>query len=304
MQETSDTSDVTGSAPAVRVGLVGAGPWAELFHAPLLALSAGTELTGVWARRPAEAERIAASYGARGFARFDELVAHVDALAFAVPPDVQAELAIRGAEAGKALLLEKPLALDLGRARALAEAVDGTGVPTQMVLTWRYADSVRRFVDACQGVVPLGGRGHFLTGGLLGGMFTTPWRLEQGPLYDLGPHVLDLLDAALGSIVEVEARGDPHRWVGLQLVHETGVVSQASLTAYSRLEPGRSGVEVYTADGVIEVDTADVGADAFTRIGTEFADTAGGKPHPLDVHHGVRLQRVITAAAAQLNGPG
>lgn len=292
------------SPPSVRVGLVGAGPWAELFHAPLLALSAGTELTGVWARRPEEAERIAAPYGARAFGRFDDLVACVDALAFAVPPDVQAELAIRGAKAGKALLLEKPLALDLGQAQALADAVDRSGVPSQMVLTWRYADAVRRFVDAGRSVVPLGGRGHFLTGGLLGGMFTTPWRLDQGPLYDLGPHVLDLLAAALGPIVEVEARGDPHRWVGLQLVHESGVVSQASLTAYSRLEPGRSGAEVYTADGVIEVDTSDVGADAFTRIGTEFADTAHGRPHPLDVHHGLRLQQVITDAAVQLAARG
>ena len=295
---------MTSGAPAradVRVGLVGAGPWAELFHAPLLALSAGTELTGVWARRPEEAERIAAPYGARGFSGFDELLEQVDALAFAVPPDVQAELAVRGAEAGKALLLEKPLALDLGAARALADAVDGTGVPTQMVLTWRYADSVRRFVDACGTVEPLGGRGHFLTGGLLGGMFTTPWRLERGPLDDLGPHVLDLLGAALGPIAEVDARGDRHRWVELQLVHESGVISQASLTAYSRLDPGRSGVEVYTADGVIEVDTAEVGADAFTRIGVEFADTARGLPHPLDVHHGLRLQHDFTAAADRLD---
>ncbi len=297
---TSDTPAGTGAAPAVRVGLVGAGGWAELFHAPLLALSAGTELAGVWARRPEEAERVAAPYGARGFSRFEELVEHVDALAFAIPPDVQAELAIQGAEAGKALLLEKPVALDLGRARALADAVDGTGVPTQMVLTWRYATSVRRFVDACATAEPLGGRGHFLTAGLLGGMFTTPWRLERGPLYDLGPHVVDLLGAALGPVAEVAARGDLHRWVELQLVHETGVVSQASLTAYSRLDPGRSGVEVYTPDGVIEVDTAEVGADAFTRIGVEFADTARGRPHPLDVHHGLVLQQVIADAARQL----
>ena len=287
--------------PQVRVGVVGAGPWATLLHAPMLAASGATELSGVWARRPAAAAELARRNGTTAYASFDELLEHVDALAFAVPPDVQAELAIAGARAGKALLLEKPLALDLGRAGELAAAVDAAGVPTQMVLTWRYAAVVRSFLDAVAATTPLGGRGCFLTGGLLGGMFATPWRIEQGPLFDLGPHVLDLLDAALGPIVAVEARGDLHRWIGLECTHASGVVSEASLTAYSRLAKVRAGVEVYGPDGVCEVDTDGVSADAAPRIAAEFAGVVrSGRPHLLDVHRGLHLQRLVDGAAAAL----
>jgi predicted dehydrogenase len=260
-----------------------------------------TELAGVWARRPEPAEQIAHFHGARAFGRFDEMLDHVDALAFAVPPDVQVELAVAGAQAGKALLLEKPIALDLGAARDLAAVVSDAGVPTQMVLTWRYAESVRRFIEACRTIDPLGGRGYFLTGGFLGRMFATPWRLEQGPLLDLGPHVIDLLDAALGPVAEISARGDSHRWIALQLVHGSGVVSEASITAYSAIEPARAGVEVYGAGGVLEVNTVQTSADAVGRLASEFATTArSGVPHQLDVDHGVRLQALLAGAAAQL----
>jgi predicted dehydrogenase len=209
------------------------------------------------------------------------------------------------------------LALDLGAAEELVAAVDAAEVPTQMVLTWRYADPVRRFLEQVAQRSPLGGRGCFLTGGLLGGMFATPWRLEHGPLPDLGPHVVDLLDAALGPVVDVRAHGQRCRWIGLELEHASGVVSQASLTAYSALRPERAGAEIYDADGVVEVDTTQVvDQPTLDRIADEFVAVAAGtgRPttggpttggpmarHPLDVHRGLHLQRVLAAASAQLD---
>src|SRR4030095_15522686 len=46
----------------------------------------------------------------------DELLAEVDAVAIALPPGVQAPLAVRAAEAGKHLLPEQPIALDVAGA--------------------------------------------------------------------------------------------------------------------------------------------------------------------------------------------
>ena len=43
---------------AERVGLVGAGPWAGLFTAPLLAAGPACTLTAVWARRSELAEQL------------------------------------------------------------------------------------------------------------------------------------------------------------------------------------------------------------------------------------------------------
>src|ERR1700754_3575338 len=109
----------------VAVGLVGAGPWARMMHGPMLARGPHTRLAGVWARRP---ER-AAGLGAPVFTRIEELFDHCEAVAFSVPPAVQADLAVLAARAGKALLLEKPLADSLDGSRRLAEAVAEAGVP-------------------------------------------------------------------------------------------------------------------------------------------------------------------------------
>jgi predicted dehydrogenase len=267
----------------------------------MIAAHADTTLAAVWARRMVAAEEVAGPYGAVAHDSFDRFLDQVDAVTFAVPPDIQAPLAERAARAGKALLLEKPLALDLSAAESLTGVVDETGVASQVVLTWRYVPEVRAFLDAAARAEPLGGRGWFLTGGFLGGMFATPWRLERGPLYDLGPHVIDLLDAALGTVVGIRAHGDPRRWVGLLLDHQGGATSEASLTAYSPIEPARAGAEIYTTEGVLEVDTVGVSASAMPTIVDEFVDTVRtGRAHPLDVHRGLHLQRLLAEAGDDL----
>src|SRR5688500_10240388 len=124
--------------PPVDVGLVGAGPWAATMHGPVLAAGPETRLAAVWARRAGAAGELAARLGTYAAVSYEDLLSRCEAVAFAVPPDVQAELAPRAARAGKALLLEKPLALDPGGARAVAEAVAEAGVVTQLVLTKRY----------------------------------------------------------------------------------------------------------------------------------------------------------------------
>ena len=295
-----ESNAATGPDGPLRVGVAGAGPWALLFHAPMIAAHPDTELTAVWARRLPAAEDVARPHGATAHDSFDRFLDAVDAVVFAVPPDVQVGLATEAARAGKALLLEKPLSLDLVGAEMLTREVEAAGVPTQMVLTWRYVPEVRAMLEAVAGSRPIGGRGHFLTGGFLAGMFATPWRLAHGPLFDLGPHVIDLLDAALGPVTRIRAHGDPHRWIGLLLDHEGGATSEASLTAYSP-DGARAGVEIHTADGVLEVDTIGVSASATTTLVDEFvACVRTGRPHPLDIHRGLHLQRLLATAAGDL----
>jgi 3-hydroxyisobutyrate dehydrogenase-like beta-hydroxyacid dehydrogenase len=57
------------------------------------------ELVGVWGRNPAKAEALARRFGVGGYEDLDALLGAVDAVAVAVPPDVQAELAVRAARA-------------------------------------------------------------------------------------------------------------------------------------------------------------------------------------------------------------
>jgi len=294
---------VSAITSAIEVGLVGAGPWAHLVHGPVLAAGPETRLVGVWARRPDAASELASRLGVRPFSRYEDLLDACQAVAFSVPPAVQAELAATAARRGKALLLEKPIAADLDSALRLADVVGEAGVVSQVVLSWRYAAPVRAFLEAAARLDVIGGRGGFISGGLLGGPFATPWRLERGALLDLGPHVIDLLDATLGQVVAVRAHGTPLGWIGLLLEHEDGRVSEASLCATARIEPPVAGAAVYGPDGALSVDCATiVGPESLGVLRREFAEAvAGGTGHPLDVQRGLHLQQVIAAAQAHLD---
>ena len=112
--------------------------------------------------------------------------------------------------------------------------------------------------------------------------------------------MVDLLDAALGTVVGIRAHGDLQGWIGLLLDHEGGARSEASLTAYSPGGPARAGVEIHTADGSSRCDGRRASAAAATAI-DEFVDTARtGRHHSLDVHRGLHLQRLLAVAADDL----
>jgi predicted dehydrogenase len=291
---------------AVQVGLVGAGPWAELFTAPLLATGGACTLTAVWARRHEQAERIARRHGAVVADSFDDLLGTCEAIAFAVPPDVQAGLACRAAEARLPVLLDKPIGLGLDEAERLADVIGSSGVASQLVLTNRYRPSMRSFLAAAGPLAATAGRAMFLGAGAVpGGHFATPWRMERGAPLDLGPHVLDALDAALGTIVETRATGDPLGVVTVTCTHADGAVSQAVLSVTTPGEPSGLVVELFGRQGRLVLDTTDDdGHDvrtAMATIASEFATTVrSGVPHQLDVRRGLYLQHLIHDIDADL----
>ncbi|MEV0224880.1 Gfo/Idh/MocA family oxidoreductase [Streptomyces sp. NPDC050704] len=293
----NDTSSPWPHSP-VKVGLVGAGPWARGVHAPVLATGPETELTAVWARRPEAAQETAAPHGATAVTRFEELLDSCEAVAFAVPPNVQAELAAQAAKAGKALLLEKPLGLDVPSARRLVDAIDEAGVVSQVVLTNRYHPAAQEFVRAAQEIEVAGARSSCLSGAFLGGDFATPWRLEHGALLDLGPHVLDLLDAAMGPIVRVRGTGDPRRWIELTCEHESGAVSQASLSGSVEVRSGGIRIELFGAHPELVYDTAGLDHDECWPVLRQAFATAvrTGVSGELDARRGLYLQELIARA--------
>ncbi|MER6125502.1 Gfo/Idh/MocA family oxidoreductase [Streptomyces sp. NPDC001795] len=283
----------------VRVGLVGAGPWARAVHARVLAAGPETRLTAVWARREEAARETAAPYGAGVAARFEELLDGCEAVAFSVPPAVQAELAWRAAKAGKALLLEKPLGADLPSARRLADAVGEAGVVSQLVLTNRYHPAARRFLAAARSLEVAGARACGLSGAFLGGDFATPWRLEHGALLDVGPHLLDLLDAAIGPVARVRGAGDPRRWIELTCEHTNGAISQCSLSGSVNVPQGGTRIELFGSRPPLVYDTAGLDYEqAWPVLRSEFATAVRtGVSGELDAARGLRLQELIGQAA-------
>ena len=287
----------------LRVGLVGAGPWAGLFHAPMLAGSDAVDLVGVWARRPDQAAELAGRHGAEAVTDLDALFATCEAVAFAVPPDVQSDLAVRAADAGRHVLVEKPLGLDVAQARAVAHAVRANGVVSQLVLTNRYRPCVRSFIAEAAGFEVFGARAASISGAIVGdGPFATPWRLAHGALLDVGPHVLDLLDAVVGPIVAIRGEGDPTRWIEITCTHEGGAVSQSSLSIATPVEASVLRWELYGPAGVLALDPSDTYDDfaaALAAIPAELAEAVRtGTQHPLDAARGLYLQELLAGALA------
>lgn len=287
----------------VKVGLVGAGPWAKMVHGPILANHPDTELVGVWARRPEAAEAIAEKNDTRAVASYEALLDQCEAVAFCVPPNVQAEMAVVAARAGKTLLLEKPLALDLAAAEQLVGAIDAAGVRTVLLLSLRYADQVRTFFDQAQAIgQPLGGRVAWVSGALRpGSAFATPWRLERGPLPDLGPHAIDLIDGALGAITHVKASGHSLGWVSLVCEHDSGATSTVDLCATAGVG-NLTTIEVYGHDGAASLDASTAaGPASMMRVASALAAAARGQDTGApDAHRGLYLQEILERAGRQL----
>ncbi|MEV4108153.1 Gfo/Idh/MocA family oxidoreductase [Nonomuraea sp. NPDC049695] len=280
----------------VEVGLAGAGLWAGTFHAPMLAQGPETRLAGVWARRPEAGRALASRFGAPYYEDYRDLLDRCEAVAFAVPPDAQAELAAEAARAGRALLLDKPLALDLAAAEELARIA--SDVPTQLVMTNRYRPAVREFLRQARDFPVLGARASQLTGEFLEGPFLDhPWRMKHGVLFNTGPHGLDLLDAAVGPIKEIRAAGDPHGFLALTCLHESGAVSQLSLCGKVPGVGKRTVYELYGPQGELVLDFARIPADhepTRAALRAEFAAAVRtGRSHAIDVRRGMHLQRLL-----------
>jgi predicted dehydrogenase len=292
---------MTGSGDPVRVGLFGTGPWARAVTGPIFAAGPETELVGVWSRTPAHAKGAAAGLGVEPYETPRALIEASDAIAVAVAPHAQPALATLAVEAGRPVLLEKPLAESVEDARRLVDAIERAGVGSLLVLTYRFHPALERFARAVEDLDVLGGRGCFLSGAFLPeSPYAYGWRLERGALLDVGPHLLDLHEVAFGEIIDVVAAGDAHGWVSLTLFHESGVTSQASLSCRVAME-SRTEVEVFGSDGVVRFDGRDgdrreIGAN----IRASFAAVARSTSHPADARRGLHLQTLIEQAAQQL----
>jgi len=288
----------------VAVGLVGAGPWAGMVHAPLFAAGPETRLAAVYARRPEAAEELAGRHGAIACASYDELLDRCEAVVFALAPDAQPELAEHAARAGKAVLLEKPIAADLDAARRLTDVIDESGVASLVTLSARFAPRVRQFLsDTAAAADPwLGGRVECVNGAFLGGPFAaSPWRQQRGALLDVGPHTLDLISATLGDIVDLRAESPAPGWTALQLVHAGGAVSHAVLSGVAA-DGGHYDLSLYGATATAAIDLAGaIDEGAFPTLRREFAALVrDGGTHPCDVHRGLYLQTWIARAEEQL----
>ncbi len=294
----------------MRFGLVGTGYWASFTHAPALASTPGATLTAVWGRDAEAAAALADRYGAIAHDDFGEFLADVDAVAFAVPPDAQAPLAIRAAEAGKHLLLEKPVALSAEDADAVAAAVEKAGVASVVFFTWRFNREIRAWLTDEQA------RGGWSGEGWSGGTaiwlgaslqpdspFNTPWRQQKGALWDLGPHLVGMLWACLGPVTSVTAIAGQGDVTHLVLRHEGGASSTITMALDAPEAAAGYNLFVWGAAGRSVMPATPPDPEESLRVAAAELIAAGRldrAEHPCDAGFGRDIVRVLAEAEAQL----
>jgi predicted dehydrogenase len=286
----------------LRFGLFGTGHWAAETHAAALAAHPGARLVGVWGRDPDRAAALAGRHQVPAFSDVDALIEAADAVAVAVPPDVQARIAVRAATAGRHLLLDKPLALSLADADQVVAAARQAGVASMVFLPNRFYPDVAGFLAAAAA----SGGWHGARAAMFASIFQpgnpyggSPWRREHGGLWDIGPHALSVLLPVLGPATRVAAMDGPRDTVHLMLAHEGGAVSTVSLTLDAATAATLTDFVFYGEEGVQSVPRGSGSpVDALIlAIDQLLSEVDSGAPdHRCDVRFGREIVAVLTAA--------
>lgn len=122
-----------------RFALIGAG-FIGAVHARNLAADPGVDLRLVADLDPARADAVAAAHGARGTTDLDAVFDRdeIDAVLIASSTDTHASNLRRAAAAGIAALVEKPIDLDLDRAREVVREVEAADIPAMVDFNRRF----------------------------------------------------------------------------------------------------------------------------------------------------------------------
>jgi predicted dehydrogenase len=286
----------------MRFGLFGTGPWAHLAHAPGLAAHKDVEFVGVWGRNQAKAAELAAEHGAAAYPTVEELIADVDAVAIALPPSVQAPIALRAARAGRHLMLDKPVAFTAAEADEISAAVAERDLASVVLFTRRFMPQLNEFLA---GAVATGGwvearvdhvGSIYAEGNPFG---ESPWRRESGGLWDVGPHALALVVPVLGAVTEVTAMVGARDMSHVLLRHSSGAISTLTLSVDVPIAAEREEAVFAGEAGVITV--PEQPWEPVTAVGialSELIAAAAGGPRPeMDVRFGAEMTAILEAAA-------
>ncbi len=184
----------------VRIGIIGVGTIGSV-HADAYAKVENAEVVALCDILPDRLEEKGARHGVNTlYQNYHDLLAdpNVEAVSVCVPNYIHSEIAIAAFEAGKHVMLEKPMAMNPRQGLDICAARDRAGKVLQMGMVRRQADdsqAVKKMVeDGDLGeiyhihVVQIRRRG--IPG--LGGWFTTKAKSGGGPIIDIGVHSFDL----------------------------------------------------------------------------------------------------------------
>lgn len=139
------------SERVLKVGVLGCGRIAQAAHLPAIAKTDSVELVAVCDPSPTLAHGVASRYGVSAFLEAGDLLATgVEAVVIAAPDRFHESLGIAALEAGKHVLMEKPLAADPSAGRRLADLARSRDLRLQTGAMKRHDPGIafaRRYVE-------------------------------------------------------------------------------------------------------------------------------------------------------------
>lgn len=205
---------MTNSRP--RIGLLGAGFISD-YHLSGLQ-QAGAELVAIFSRSEANARAKAQQFGiphatddyTRVITRDD-----VDAVVITTPDYTHEEMAMATAKAGKAILLQKPMARSSQECRNIIKAAEAAGAPLYVSFMHRYMVEIEKTRELLAQQA-LGQIYHIRQRNATPGADWNAWfyskeKVGGGVVLQLGVHGIDLLRHLFGEIESVKAVAALHK---------------------------------------------------------------------------------------------
>ena len=212
----------------MKFAIVGAGAIAQLRKAAIDLLE-GSSLAGVYDMVPERATALAD--GARSYAVFDELLADatVDTVILCTPPDSHADMAVAAVEAGKHVIVEKPMAPTTKDCKRMIAAAKKADQMLTVGFNHRYFPAIKE-IRASIASGRLGEVSHVrgYTGHTGLSEFKAEWMYSKdvmggGALLDNGIHMIDLVHHLMGPVEDVYGLTQDKTWK-LDRVEDNGLV--------------------------------------------------------------------------------
>lgn len=290
----------------LRIGLVGTGFWARNYHSVALHRSRAVEFAGVWGRNRESAQDLAHQRGVPAYAEVDDLFDDVQAVEFAVPPNVQASLALQAAERGKHLLLEKPIAFGYHAARTLADVVAAKCLASLVFFTSRFRPEIHNWVHESASADWTSAAGNWICSafGAESPYLPSKWRWEKGGLWDVGPHALSLILPLMGEVDDVTGVQGPGDLVHLIMRHANRATTTLTLTLRAPEHAAHIDLRLWGERGTRSLPTPTTNAlDALDNALGTLADMvkSGTTTHPCDVRFGASVVQILERAERRLS---
>lgn len=250
-------------APPLRWGILGTG-WIATKFTESVKAHTQQNIAAVGSRSRSAAEAFAAQWSIpRAYDSYEALVTadDLDVIYVATPHNLHCAHVLLAIEAGKHVLVEKPMALNRAQAETMVAAARRKGVFFTEAL-WTYF--LPKF-DVLQQVLDAGAIGEILSVYTEYGEYLPSdhrifdARLAGGPLLDLGTYPVSLLTKLLGV---------PRKVVGIGQTDPAGVNGQLSVVLANA--DGALGTMSTTLYGFTSTNAAIVGTNGSIRFNTEF----------------------------------